>query len=59
VANKVLVVSDDPEAEASKIPLLRDRSTTDGRATAYVCRRGVCDRPVTDPKDLAEQLAAP
>lgn len=39
------------------VPLLRDRPLVDGRPTAYVCRGFVCERPTTDPDDLATQLA--
>ena len=35
------------------IPLLVGRSPVDGRPAAYVCRNLVCERPVTDPDDLA------
>jgi uncharacterized protein YyaL (SSP411 family) len=35
------------------IPLLVGRDLVAGRAAAYVCRQFVCDRPVTDPKELA------
>jgi uncharacterized protein YyaL (SSP411 family) len=35
------------------IPLLEGRDLVAGRAAAYVCRQFVCDRPVTDPKELA------
>ncbi|HET6167024.1 MAG TPA: thioredoxin domain-containing protein [Marmoricola sp.] len=35
------------------IPLLEGRGLVDGRAAAYVCRQFVCDRPVTDPEELA------
>jgi hypothetical protein len=38
------------------VPLLADRPLIDGRPTAYVCRGFVCDRPVTDPVALADQL---
>jgi uncharacterized protein YyaL (SSP411 family) len=38
------------------IPLLHDRKFIERRATAYVCRRFVCQQPVTDPKALADQL---
>lgn len=38
------------------VPLLADRPQLDDRATAYVCRRFVCQRPVTAPEALAEQL---
>jgi uncharacterized protein YyaL (SSP411 family) len=35
------------------IPLLEGRDLVDGRAAAYVCRGMVCERPVTDPAELA------
>ncbi len=38
------------------IPLLANRVQIDGRPTAYVCRRFVCNTPVTDPQALSEQL---
>jgi uncharacterized protein YyaL (SSP411 family) len=38
-------------------PLLAHRPMFGGAATAYVCRGFVCDRPVTDPAALAEQLS--
>ena len=37
-------------------PLLRDRSQVDGLGTAYVCQHFVCQAPVTNPNELAEQL---
>jgi uncharacterized protein YyaL (SSP411 family) len=37
--------------------LLLDRPPVGGRPTAYVCRGFVCDRPTTDPTELAAQLA--
>ena len=45
--------SDDP----GTVPLLAGRGLVDGRPAAYVCRGMVCDRPVTDPADLARALA--
>ena len=44
--------------EADGVPLLRDRSTIDGRPAAYVCRGFVCDLPVTDAQALRTQLSA-
>ncbi|HXF57685.1 MAG TPA: thioredoxin domain-containing protein [Actinomycetota bacterium] len=41
---------------AEAVPLLRDRSPLDGRATAFVCERFACRRPVTDPAELAAEL---
>jgi uncharacterized protein len=38
------------------VRLLDDRRAIDGRPTAYICRGFVCDRPVTDAKDLESQL---
>ncbi len=45
-------------SDGSAIPLLHDRPLRDGRATAYVCRDFACRAPVTEPADLAEQLAS-
>jgi uncharacterized protein YyaL (SSP411 family) len=35
---------------------LQDRDMVQGKATAYLCERGVCQLPVTSPKALAELL---
>jgi uncharacterized protein YyaL (SSP411 family) len=57
VPNAVLAMAapEDPAARDA-VPLLRDRSTVDGRPAAYVCERFICRLPVTDPKELATQL---
>jgi uncharacterized protein YyaL (SSP411 family) len=56
--NAVLAVAAPGDRRAAEVvPLLRDRSTLDGRATAFVCERFVCRRPVTEPEELAAQLA--
>jgi len=39
-----------------RIPLLAHRGLVDGRAAAYVCRNFVCDRPLTDPAELAATI---
>ncbi|MBL1065797.1 thioredoxin domain-containing protein [Streptomyces sp. 7-21] len=45
------------EPGAPGVPaLLRDRPLRDGRAAAYVCRRFVCEAPVTDPAALTARL---
>jgi uncharacterized protein YyaL (SSP411 family) len=35
------------------VPLLAGRTPVNGVAAAYLCRNFVCDRPVTDPRELA------
>jgi uncharacterized protein len=50
--NKVVAGGDD----AAGIPLLEQRGTRDGRATAYVCQNYACQQPVTTPEALREQL---
>jgi uncharacterized protein YyaL (SSP411 family) len=45
-----------PDAEASAVPLLQDRSQIEGRATAYVCVDFACRAPVTDPTALRALL---
>jgi uncharacterized protein YyaL (SSP411 family) len=57
--NKVVALSTKGEARAAElVPLLRERTALDGRATAYVCEHYACQRPVTTPEELAAQLEA-
>ncbi len=44
-------------SDRSPIPLLSNRPRIDGEATAYVCHHFACQRPVTDPAALRQQLA--
>ncbi len=44
-------------AESAGIPLLDGRPAVQGKPTAYVCRRYVCQAPATDPETLVRQLA--
>ncbi|MGH2677412.1 MAG: thioredoxin domain-containing protein, partial [Actinomycetota bacterium] len=44
-----------PGSEAP-VPLLQGREAVEGQPAAYVCERFVCQRPVTDPSELAVQL---
>jgi uncharacterized protein YyaL (SSP411 family) len=53
----VAMAAPDDQAAQGEVPLLADRPTLEGRATAYVCEHFVCQRPVTDPGELAAQLA--
>ncbi len=56
--NRVVVgVRDGDQAASARIPLLESRSTVQGKPTAYVCRRYVCQAPTSDPEVLARQLA--
>jgi uncharacterized protein YyaL (SSP411 family) len=54
VPSLVLAAGDDRSPHAVK--LLENRTMIDRQPTAYVCRGYVCDRPVTQPEALAEQL---
>jgi uncharacterized protein len=53
-AGAVIVIGR-PDQEG--VPLLRSRSMIDGRATAYVCRGFVCERPLTDSVALSTLLS--
>ncbi|MEU7489432.1 thioredoxin domain-containing protein [Streptomyces sp. NPDC042319] len=51
-----VVAVGDPGSE--EVPLLKDRPLVGGRPAAYVCRDFTCERPTTDPGELAERLHA-
>jgi uncharacterized protein YyaL (SSP411 family) len=51
-----LVLVGGEAAESAHIKLLEDRPLIDGKPTAYVCRSYSCDRPVTEPQALSDQL---
>jgi uncharacterized protein YyaL (SSP411 family) len=53
----VAVAAPDDEDAASIVPLLADRPQQDGRTTAYVCQRFVCQAPITDPAVLAAEIS--
>jgi uncharacterized protein YyaL (SSP411 family) len=57
--NKV-VAGRAPEDEevAGLVPLLADRPTRAGQATAYVCEGYACQMPATEPEVLARQLVS-
>jgi uncharacterized protein YyaL (SSP411 family) len=44
------------ETEDKTIALLAHRPQVNGKATAYVCRRFLCQTPVTELEELASQL---
>jgi hypothetical protein len=59
VPNRVLLVA--PEGEPLKelarvVPLVEGKTSGTGQAMAYVCRRGVCDLPTTDPSVFEKQI---
>jgi len=51
-----LVLAGGAPGRSSRIKLLEDRPLVDAKATAYVCRAYTCDRPVTEPDALSDQL---
>jgi uncharacterized protein YyaL (SSP411 family) len=55
--NKVVVQSaEGDERAAQAVPLLRDRSMIEKKATAYVCEHYTCQQPVTTAAELRAQL---
>jgi len=50
------VVAAGKETEGETIALLAHRPQINGKATAYVCRRFLCQAPVTESEELAGQL---
>jgi uncharacterized protein YyaL (SSP411 family) len=54
--SKVVAGAAERAATGSGLPLLAQRAAVGGKPTAYLCRRYVCQAPVTTPEDLARQL---
>ncbi len=50
------VVAAGSGSNGTVVPLLTDRPQLEGHPTAYLCRQFACQRPVTRPEELAEQL---
>ena len=59
VPNRVLSVvqkGGDQEETGKVIPLVSRKHPQKGKATAYVCERGVCRLPTSDPRRFSEQI---
>ena len=54
--NRVVTGMVDGSPDASGLPLLVGKRAEAGRATAYLCRKYVCQAPTSDPEALARQL---
>ena len=55
--NVVLLRSDEPDQDLlDLIPILKEQTSLNGIATAYVCRDFQCSQPTTDPEQMIEQL---
>ncbi len=58
VPNRMLaVVTGDGTTIAEKIPLVERKTPQQGKPTAYVCERGACELPTSDPEVFAKQIA--
>ena len=57
--NKIVSVlsAADVGAQARQIPLLEAKVARDGQPTAYVCEKGRCELPTSDPAVFAAQLS--
>ena len=57
--NRILTVAtegEDLKSHARLIPVTGKKSALMGKATAYVCEKGVCQLPATDPALFAQQI---
>ena len=53
VHHVIAVVHDGNREDLERIsPVFKGKIRVDGKPTAYVCRRGVCEAPVTDPGQI-------
>jgi hypothetical protein len=57
VVTVLLKDTDDKQERLAKVaPFTKNYSSLGGKATAYVCRNRVCQRPTTDPQVMLDQL---
>jgi uncharacterized protein YyaL (SSP411 family) len=58
VPNRILVAGDQASLArlARRLPIAQDKPARRGQPTAYVCVRGACDLPTSDPALLTRQL---
>jgi uncharacterized protein len=58
--SKVVMAGTEEElaALAGTVPWLAEKKALGGKATAYVCLKGVCKLPARDPETFARQIAA-
>lgn len=57
IPNKVVAASQEGDTKAAEVvPLLADRPSVKGKATAYVCRNYICMAPTTDPEEVVRLL---
>ncbi|HVZ73638.1 MAG TPA: thioredoxin domain-containing protein [Polyangia bacterium] len=54
---RVVVGEDDVAALAKAAPFIEGKVALGGKATAYVCERGACQLPTSDPAAFAAELA--
>jgi hypothetical protein len=58
VPNRIVSVCSESDLQnyVSRIPAIEGKRALKGQTTAYVCERGVCQLPTSDPTTLARQL---
>lgn len=59
IPNSVLVVVSEGEAlaeAARRVSIVAGKTAQAGKATAYVCERGACRQPTTDPQHFMQQI---
>jgi uncharacterized protein YyaL (SSP411 family) len=54
--NRILIVTNEKSNQDHEIPLAKDKTAIDGKATAYICEKGVCKLPVNTVEQFLEHL---
>lgn len=58
--NRILVVTEEGEGlagHAEMVPLVQSKSALDGKVTAFVCEKGICELPTSDTKTFTKQIS--
>ena len=54
--DSLTILCDELARVAQLVPLVASKRARQGKATAYVCEKGTCELPTTDPDIFSAQL---
>lgn len=53
----IVAAGEELSKQSEVIPLMENKVPIKGKTTAYVCKKGICKLPTSDPKEFAKQIS--